>query len=148
MAIKKIGQTRPYASVIEALDKKLPAPLETFQDFPEPLAYYSLYCIIEKKRKCNEKPDKNFRPFKKRNYSQTEEVYADHLFWVRTLENFLGERLVYSNAIHRAKLTDFGKKIYGVLMEAFWSLYEKNQIFMDIKASYDKKVEEAEATFS
>ena len=143
MATNKIGQTRPHASVISALAKKLNSPLETFQDFPEPLAYYSLYCIIEKKRKCNEKPDQNFRPFKTRDYSAEDDGFGDHLFWVRTLEDFLGERLVYSNSIHKAQLTYFGEYMYPSLMEAFLALYKQNEILQKLKTSWQKKYKDS-----
>ena len=143
MAKDKIGQTWPISSVISALDAKLPAPLDVFQDFPDPLALYSLYCIIAKRRPCNEKPDPNFRPFKAREYSEVYEVVGDYLFWVRTLEEFLGERLVFSNSNHRATLTNFGKQMYLALMEAFLSLYQHNDIFESLKGSWKIKCEKS-----
>ena len=139
MAKDNLGKMLPHASVIEALDHKLSAPLDILQDFPDPLSLYSLYCIIAKSRKCNEKPDAHFRPFKAREYSEAHEAFGDYLFWVRTLEDLLGECLVYRMPDDMSKLTDFGTHMYPSLMNAFLSLYTHNDIFESLKDSWKTK---------
>ena len=138
-----VGQKRPISSVISALETKLPSPLEVFQDFPDPLSLYSLYCVISKKRPCNEKPDQNFRPFKAREYFKACDTYGDYLYWVRILDDFLGERLVYSNSNHRAQLTGFGKHIYPTLMNIFLNLYKQNEVIQNLKTDWDRKLEKS-----
>ena len=137
-----LGQTQPISRVISALDSKLYPPLKDVQDFLDPLGLYSLYCIIAKKRPCNEKPDPKFRPFEKtREYSEALEGFEDYKFWVRTLEDFLGESLIYSNSTHKAKLTAFGAHMYPVLMNIFLNLYGQNEALESFKASWEVKRE-------
>ena len=135
MAKSTLGQTRPLANIISALDRKLLSP----SDFPDPLALYSLYCVIAKRQRCNEKPDPKFRPFKEREYLSAYDICGEHLYWIRSLENFLGERLIYSNSNHRAKLTGFGKYLYPALMDGFLKIYEQNDILEDLKSSWRAK---------
>ena len=135
MATRTLGQTRPLANIISALDRKLLSP----SDFPDPLALHSLYCVIAKRQRCNEKPDPKFRPFKEREYLSAYDICGEHLYWIRSLENFLGGRLIYANANHRAYLTDFGHHLYPALMDGFLHLYKQNEILENLKSSWRAK---------
>ena len=135
MAKNNVGQTRPLANMICELDKKLLSP----SDFPDPLALYSLYCVIAKRQRCNEKPDPMFRPFKEREYLSAYDICGEHLYWIRSLENFLGGRLIYSNSNHRASLTDFGRHMCPALMDGFLRLYKQNEILESLKTSWRAK---------
>ena len=143
MAKRTLGQTRPLANIISALDRKLLSPEDVTQDFPDPLSLYSLYCVISKRQKCNKVPDMIFRPFKGRDCLEENDTWGDHSYWVRILGEFLGERVAYSNSSHRAKLTPFGKYVYPALMDGFLKLYEQNELLEDLKASWKAKCEES-----
>ena len=139
MAKSNLGQTRPLARVISALSLALDIKLLSPSDFPDPLALYSLYCVIAKRQRCNEKPDSQFRPFKEREYLSAYDTCGEHLYWIRSLENFLGGRLIYSNANHRAQLTDFGYHLYLALMDGFLHLYKQNKRLESLKISWRTK---------
>ena len=136
MATRTLGQTRPLANIISALDRKLLSPTNTVQDFPDPLSLYSLYSIRAQKQLCNKVPDLKFRPFKGRDCLEENDIWGDHSYWIRILGEFLGERVAYSNANHKAKLTAFGKYIYPALMDGFLRLYEQNERLERLKASW------------
>ena len=136
MAKRTLGQTRPLANIISALDRKLLSPEDITQDFPDPLSLYSLYCIISKRQKCNKVPDITFRPFKGRDCLEEDDIWGDHMYWVRILGEFLGERVAYSSSNHRAKLTEFGEYVYPALMDNFLRLYEQNELLETLKASW------------
>ena len=95
--------------------------------------------MIAKRQRCNEKPDPQFRPFKEREYLSAYDTCGEHLYWIRSLENFLGGRLIYSNANHRAQLTDFGAHMYPALMDGFLRLYEQNELLERLKGSWRAK---------
>ena len=136
MAKDKIGQTRPLARVISALDVKLLSPTEFVQDFPDPLSLYSLYSVISQKQPYNKVPDLKFRPFKGRDCLEEDDTWGDHSYWVRILGEFLGERVAYSNANHKAKLTEFGEWMYPALMDGFLRLYEQNELLESLKIAW------------
>ena len=75
MAKRTVGQTRPLENIISALDRKL---LPT-SDFPDPLALYSLYCVIANRQRGNKVPDLHFRPFKGRDCLEVDDTWGDHL---------------------------------------------------------------------
>ena len=135
MAKRTVGQTRPLANIISALDRKLLSPMNTVQDFPDPLSLYSLYSVISQRQKCNKVPSLCIRPFKGRDCLEEDDM-RDHMYWVRILGEFLGERVAYSNSNHRAKLTPFGKYVYPALMDGFLKLYEQNALLENLKASW------------
>ena len=139
MAKDNLGQMRPLASVISALDEKLISPTNVLQDFPDPLSLYSLYSVISQKQPCNKVPDLKFRPFKGRDCLEENDTWGDHSYWVRILGEFLGERIAFSNSSHRAKLTEFGEYVYPALMDGFLRLYEQNEILESLKTSWKAK---------
>ena len=106
---------------------------------PDPLSLYSLYSVISKRQRCDKVPDLKFRPFKGRECLEEDDVWGDHSYWIRMLGEFLGGRLTYSNANHRAKLTDFGAYMYPALMEEFLRLYEQNEALENLKAVWRSK---------
>ena len=136
MATRTLGQTRPLANIISALDRKLLSPSEFVQDFPDPLSLYSLYSIISQKQRCNKVPDMAFRPFKGRDCLEENDTCGDHSYWVRILGEFLGERVAFSNSNHKANLTKFGEHVYPALMDGFLRLYEQNELLDSLKASW------------
>ena len=136
MAKDKIGQTRPLASTICELNEKLLSPMDIPHDFPDPLSLFSLYSVISQKQPCNKVPDLKFRPFKGRDCLEEDDTWGDHMYWVRILDELLGERVAYSNSNHRAKLTPFGKCVYPTLMDGFLKLYEQNELLEILKTSW------------
>ena len=143
MDTKNVGQTRLLENIILALNAKLLSPTSIVQDFPDPLALYSLYSVITQKQPCNKVPDIYFRPFKGRDRLEEDDIWGDHMYWIRILSEFLGERLVYSNSNHRGKLTDFGEYMYPALMECFLRLYEQNEILENLKVAWQAKCEKS-----
>ena len=139
MATRTLGQTRPLANIISALDRKLLSLEDVTHDFPDPLSLYSLYSIISQGQKCNKVPDITFRPFKGRDCLEENDTWGDHLYWVRILGELLGGRVAHSSANHGAKLTPFGKHVYPTLMEGFLKLYEQKEILENLKSSWRAK---------
>ena len=139
MAKSTLGQTRPLANTLSVLDRKLLSPEDFSQDFPDPLSLYSLYCVISKRQKCNKVPYIIFRPFKGRDCLEENDTWGDHLYWIRVLDELLGERVAYSNSNHRAKLTPFGKYVYPALMDGFLRLYKQNERLESLKTSWRSK---------
>ena len=105
-------------------------------DFPDPLSYYSLYCVIIKKERLNALPKFPFMPFKGRDAfaealkedGRDGGIRKDHGFWIEILEDFLGcPPLVEYKKDGTGDLTHFGNHMFPGVMTSFANLYHENE---------------------
>ena len=143
MVNKSVSQEWLHASEKSLLQTK------TLQgsDFPDPLSYYSLYCVIINKETLNRMIGYPFMPFHGR-ASVREILKGDgrdggpcenYGYWIEILEEFLGSPPLVEHKKDRkggGELTHFGAHMFPELMRAFGDLYRQNDHLRKVATAY------------
>ena len=109
-------------------------------DFPDPLSLYSLHAVIIKEEPICNRPNSEFMPFFWRamlsGVTGQENPYED---WIDALGHFLGkgQLLRYYSDVHRkVELTEYGRYMFPILMEAFENMYRQNDRLREAAQNY------------